>query len=112
MGGAPTISGGMSQAEYQKLLDEQRKYAEEADLKREERLKQYEQDRIKAEKDLLEAQKLAEQAKITSQQDAEAEIAAEIEATQSEDQSTMSNLGRSFYDSLYKGLSPNAERPD
>ena len=114
MGGGPTISGGMTQAEYQKLLDEQRKYAEEADAKREAKLAEYEQNRIKAEKDLLEAQKLAEQQKITSQQDAEAQIASEIEASQMTDEqqkAEMNRLSSNFYDSLYKGLSPNAERP-
>jgi serine phosphatase RsbU (regulator of sigma subunit) len=113
MGGGPTISGGMTQAEYQKLLDEQRRYAEEADAKREEKLKQYEQDRIKAEKDLLEAQKLAEQQKITAQQEAEAQIAEELEAAQmSEEQEKTSGmrLGSSFYDAIYKGIATTEQQ--
>jgi hypothetical protein len=86
MGGAPTISGGMSQSEYQKLLDEQRVYAEEAEAKREAKLAEYDQNRIKAEKDLLEAQKLAEQQKIAAQQDAEAQIAEEVQAMGQQEQ--------------------------
>lgn len=114
MGGAPTISGGMSQKEYQDLLNEQRKYAEEADAKREAKLAEYEQNRIKAEKDLLEAQKLAEQQKISSQQDAEAQIAAELQAsqmTEEEKKAGLNKLGSNFYDSLYQGLSQKQERP-
>jgi lysyl-tRNA synthetase class I len=116
MGGGPTISGGMSQKEYQDLLNEQRKYAEEAEAKREAKLKEYETQRVQAEKDLIEAAKIAEQEKITTQQDAEAQIAAELEAVnQMEEQQkgSSSKLGQSFYDSLYQGLYGNtgSERP-
>lgn len=113
MGGGPTISGGMSQAEYQKLLDEQRKYADEAELKREQRLKEYETQRLAAEKELLTAQKMAEQAQISSQQEAEAQIASEIEAANKQteqEKGSMDKLGSSFYDSLYQGLYGNAEQ--
>jgi 2C-methyl-D-erythritol 2,4-cyclodiphosphate synthase len=117
MGGGPTISGGMSQAEYQQLLMEQRRYAEEADAKREAKLKEYEIQRTQAEKSLLDAQKIAEQQKITSQQDAEAQIAAELEAAQQQEEmkkGSMETLGSSFYDSLYQGLygtSGSEQRP-
>lgn len=113
MGGGPTISGGMSQAEYQKLLDEQRKYADEAELKREQRLKEYETQRLQAEKDLLNAQKMAEQQQITTQQQAEAQIAAEVEAADQamvKDKASMDKLGSSFYDSLYQGLYGNTDQ--
>jgi len=110
MGGAPTISGGMSQAEYQKLLDEQRVYADEAEAKREAKLAEYEQNRIKAEKDLLEAQKLAEQQKIAAQQDAEAQIAGEVQAMD-QTQIKRATLGTDLAQSLLKGMSGTTERP-
>lgn len=114
MGGGPTISGGMSQAEYQQLLMEQRKYAEEADIKREQKLKEYETQRLQAEKDLLTAQKMAEQEMISSQQEAEKQISEEIQASDEEEKAKANTLGSSFYDSLYKGLygqSGQSERP-
>lgn len=114
MGGAPTISGGMSPEQYQKLLDEQRVYAEEAEAKREAKLAEYEQNRIKAEKDLLEAQKLAEQQKIAAQQDAEAQIAEEVQAMGQQEQTKKASgqmLGADLAQSLLKGMSGTTERP-
>ena len=116
MGGAPTISGGMSQAEYQKLLDEQRVYADEAEAKREAKLAEYEQNRIKAEKDLLEAQKLAEQQKIAAQQDAEAQIASEVQAIGQQEQTKKASgqmLGADLAQALLKGIAGTTgqERP-
>lgn len=117
MGGTPSISGGMSQSEYQKLLDEQRKYSEEADVKRDAKLREYEKERLAAEKDLLESAKLAEQQKITSQQDAEEEIAEELEASEvqaEKDKSGGDKLGRSLLESLLRGIADTTtgqERP-
>lgn len=111
MGGAPSISGGMSQAEYQQLLMEQRKYAEEADLKREQKLKEYETQRLQAEKDLINAQKIAEQEMISSQQAAEQQISEEIQASDQAEQTRADTLNQSFYDSLYRGLYGQGEQP-
>ena len=112
MGGAPTISGGMTQAEYQELLAEQRKYAEQAEKERMTKIEQMEKERVSAEKELLEAQKLAEAEKIAAQQAAEAELAEEIKAVSEEEETDQTRLSSSFYDSLYRGLSSDQPRPE
>lgn len=116
MGGGPTVSGGMTKAEYDAALKEQREYATKADSDREAKLAEYEQNRLASEKDLLQAQKNAELAKVTAQQDAEKMTAEEAEAAANAASSNASDtLGSSFYDSLYSGLygsnSPSQTRP-
>lgn len=104
MGGGPTVSGGMSKAEYDAALKEQRDYAEKADSAREAKLAEYEQNRLASEKDLINAQKNAELAKVIAQQDAEKMTADEAEAAANAASSgTSDTLSSNFYESLYKG---------
>ena len=105
MGGGPSVSGGMSKSEYDMALKEQREYEQIASANREKKLAEYEQNRLNSEKELINAQKGAEQSKIISQQDAEAQIAEELKAqNQQSTTSSSDKLGSSFYDSLYSGL--------
>lgn len=113
MGGGPTISGGMTKDEYDAALAEQRDYATKAELARDEKLAEYEKNRIASEKDLLQAQKNAELAKVTAQQDAEQMTAEEAEAAANAASSdTSDTLSSNFYDALYTGVNgSNSERP-
>lgn len=114
MGGGPTISGGMTKAEYDAALAEQRDYATKAEAARDEKLAEYEKNRIASEKDLLQAQKNAELAKVTAQQDAEQMTAEEADAAANAAASggTSDTLSSNFYDALYTGVNgSNGERP-
>ena len=104
-GGGPKVSGGMTKAEYDAALAEQRQYEEKATAARDAKLAEYEQSRLSSEKELILAQKATEQSKIVSQQDAEAQIAEELKAQNQQSTTSASDkLGSSFYDSLYSGL--------
>ena len=104
MGGGPRVSGGMSKAEYDAALKEQREYQTKADAEREAKMAEYEQNRLASEKDLIDAQKAAEQAKITAQQDAEAMLSDEAEAVTLDKTQAKDKLSSDFYESLYKGV--------
>lgn len=113
MGGGPTVSGGMTKAEYDAALAEQRDYATKAEADRDAKMAEYEQKRLASEKDLINAQKNAELAKVSAQQDAEKmtaeEAAAAANAATTGQQSTLSS---NFYDALYTGVNgSNSERP-
>ena len=112
-GGGPTVSGGMSKAEYDAALAEQRDYATKADAAREAKLAEYEQNRLASEKDLVNAQKNAEMAKIIAQQDAEKMTAEEAEAAANAASTTeQSTLSSNFYDALYTGVNgSSSDRP-
>ena len=104
-GGGPTVSGGMTKAEYDAALAEQRQYEEKATAERDAKLSQYEQTRLSSEKELINSQKAYEQSKILAQQEAEAALADELTAQTQQGTTTPSDqLGSSFYDSLYSGL--------
>ena len=102
-GGGPTISGGMTKDETDAVLAEQRQYAEKADIARETRLAEYEKNRLASEESLIAAQKAAEQAKITSQQDAEKMLSDEGKASDLSKLQATDKLSSNFYESLYKG---------
>jgi len=103
-GGAPTISGGMTKAETDAVLAEQRQYAEKADIARETRLAEYEKNRLASEESLIAAQKAAEQAKITSQQDSEKMLSDEGKAVDLSKLQASDKLSSNFYESIYKGI--------
>jgi len=105
MGGGPSVSGGMSKSEYDAALKEQRDYAEKADLAREAKLAEYEQNRIKSEQDLITAQKNAEMAKVTAQQDAEAMTAEEALAASQATTMNTDKLTSNMAAALYTGAS-------
>ena len=113
MGGGPTVSGGMSQTEYAAALAEQRLYAEKADDIRSAKLAEYEQNRLASEKDLINAQKNAELAKLQAQQDAEKMTAEEAEAAaNAATTGQQSTLSSNFYDALYTGVNgSSSDRP-
>jgi len=115
MGGSPSISGGMTQAEYQAQLDEQRAYSE----RQEKQMREfYEQQLLKQEET---ARQMAEQAKQKERDEiAQAERAEEMLQQEAAAQSGQTQEGSSqsneededafdFYSSLYQGLE---ERPE
>ena len=113
MGGGPTVSGGMTSAEYNAALAEQRDYATKADAAREAKLAEYEQNRLASEKDLINAQKNAELTKMQAQQDAEKMTAEEAEAAaNAATTGQQSTLSSNFYDALYTGVNgSSSDRP-
>lgn len=113
MGGGPTISGGMTKEETDAVIAEQRAYEAQAEAARDAKLAEYEQNRLASEKDLINAQKNAELAKVTAQQDAEKMTAEEAEAAANAASSNTSDtLSSNFYDALYTGVNgSNSERP-
>ena len=113
MGGRPSVSGGMTKAEYDAALAEQRDYASKADATREAKLAEYEQNRLASEKDLINAQKNAELSKMQAQQDAEKMTAAEAEAAaNAATTGQQSTLSSNFYDALYTGVNGSSgDRP-
>lgn len=104
MGSGPTVSGGMSKAEYDAALKEQRDYSEKADAAREAKLAEYEQNRIKSEQDLITAQKNAEMAKVTAQQNAEAMTAEEALAASQSTTMNTDKLNSNMAAALYSGV--------
>lgn len=102
-GASPMVSGGMTKEETDAVLAEQRAYAEKADIARETRLAEYEKNRLASEESLIAAQKAAEQAKITAQQDAEAMLSDEGKASDLSKLQETDKLSSNFYESLYKG---------
>jgi DNA-binding FadR family transcriptional regulator len=111
MGGSPSISGGMTQAEYQAQLDEQRAYSEAQEKKMREF---YEEQMIKQEETARQAAEQAKQEEINRIAEAEAaedalqeEIAAQTEEETAEE--TTEGDAFDFYSSLYQGLE---ERPE
>lgn len=111
MGGQPVIQGGMSAAEYSKILADQQKWADQAEKDREIRVREYERERMANEKSALLEQKQLEEMSIQSQKEAEEEIADEIKA-QEEDALTseIPRLGSNFISSLYQGLINSSDR--
>lgn len=110
MGGKPTISGGMTYAEQQKLMSDEREFQ-----------KQQEAERIKAAQDAETQRQAREQAdrerikaqeNVASQETTLAEQEAILEAkAQTDSQDARSIQGSNtkaldFYSSLYKGVSP------
>ena len=103
MGGKPKIDGGMTYAEQQAMIKENREYEEAQTLKREERLAMSELQRKKDEADNLAKVKLAESQKIEELNSAEDIIASEQVAMASAnktDSSGSATLGNQFYSSL------------
>lgn len=80
MGGRPTVSGGMTSAEYSAMLEKQAKIAADAETTRQKNLMAYEEQRKAAEAEQLRLAKQSEQLSIAQQQAAEAETAKELEA--------------------------------
>jgi len=105
MGGQPVIQGGMSAADYERILKEQQEWATQAEKDREVRVQQYEKERLANEKAALLEQKQLEEMSIQSQKDAEQAVAEEIKAQQEDTlTSEMPRLGSNFISSLYQGL--------
>jgi hypothetical protein len=113
MGGSPSISGGMTQAQYQQQLDEQRAYNE----RQEKQMREfYEQQLLKQEET---ARQMAEQAKQKEKDEiAQAERAEEMLQEEAAAQSGQQETGTSedtdedafdFYGSLYQGLEQRPE---
>lgn len=110
MGGSPSISGGMTQAEYRQMLDEQEVRAQ----RREEQMREFYEKQMKEQEEKArkaaeevanrERQTLAEaeQAEEALQQEVAAQAQAQEE--QEEDEGAFD-----FYGSLYQGLE---ERPE
>lgn len=111
MGGQPIIQGGMSAAEYSKILADQQAWATQAEKDRDARVAQYEKERIANEKAALVEAKALEEMSIASQKEAEAAIAEEAQAQQQQSlTSEMPRLGSNFISSLYQGLITSGDR--
>jgi hypothetical protein len=113
MGGAPSIQGGMSAAEYDSMLTKQAEIAKEAEATRQKNLLEYEKTRKENEAAQLQAMKDAERLAVEQQQAAESEIASEIEAQESTQGLTQDQIKKltDTYGSLYQGLENFLQRP-
>jgi len=102
MGGAPTIEGGMTKAEQEQLLADERRYQQEQEDARRERAKADEKEREAAAQAERERIKAEEAARIAEANIAEQES---INAMTSMEQDTgQEKLAVDFYGSLYSGI--------
>lgn len=106
MGGKIKVDGGMTKAEQEAMLNENRKYEEEQQLKREERLAAAELERKNEAAKAIQDVKNVEELKIEDLQSAATEISneeiAQAKAKQmGGDGSGGQTLGNQFYDSLF-----------
>lgn len=107
-GGSPTIDGGMTQAEYRQLQQEEREWQEALEDKKYQRAVQYEMEQREYEQsreEQLEAQKRAEELAL---EQGEMAIQGEILA-QDEDEDEESNMGGEFMEAL---ATNNSMRPE
>lgn len=102
MGGAPTIQGGMTKAEQEQLLADERRYQDEQEQIRRERAKADEKDRALADQAERDRIKAEEAARITEANMAEQEAIAA--ATSMEEDTGQKKLAVDFYGSLYNGV--------
>ena len=109
--GAPSISGGMTYAEQQKALKEEREFNQAQEDKRREQAIREERDR--EERDRLAKEKLAqEEAKrIADINAAEQAVIDEAKAQGTKAAKKESKTSISFFDALAKGISSSTEKP-
>ena len=110
MGGSPSISGGMTQAEYRQMLDEQEVRAQ----RREKEMREFYANQMKEQEEKAKAAaeeaaakekaKIAESEKAEEMLQQEAAAQAQAQEEQEEDEGAFD-----FYGSLYQGLE---ERPE
>jgi hypothetical protein len=108
MGGRPKVYGGMSQAEYNSILERQARISADAEAERQKNLLAYETERRLAEQDQIRFLKEAERLAIMSQKAAEEETAKELQAqTEEPEKNTLSQEEserlKSMFGSLYSG---------
>jgi alpha-galactosidase/6-phospho-beta-glucosidase family protein len=116
MGGAPSISGGMTQAEYSALLDKQRADSEASEARMREF---YEGQMLKQEetaRKLAEEMRSKEQAEVEKAKQAERSLMQEAEFQQNQQQGTTEGQEEEeegnitdFYGSLYEGTEQRPE---
>jgi hypothetical protein len=111
MGGAPSIQGGMSAAEYDSMLTKQAEIAKEAEATRQKNLLDYEKLRKENEQAQLQAMKDAERLSVEQQQAAESEIASEVKAKDVGLSGDEVKKLQDTYGSLYQGLDSYLQRP-
>jgi len=103
MGGAPTIQGGMTKAEQEQLLADERRYQQEQEDARRERAKADEKEREAAAQAERERIKAEEAARIAEADIAEQE-AIDAATSMEEEEEGREKLTVDFYGSLYNGV--------
>tara|TARA_B110000211_G_scaffold225139_1_gene276962 strand:+ start:1437 stop:1772 length:336 start_codon:yes stop_codon:yes gene_type:complete len=111
MGSAPSVDGGMTEEQYERLQMEEREWQAEMEAEKyaqamayEKETREYEQ----SQKEQLEAQKNAEGLALE-----QGELAIQNEVTaQADEEEDDSNMDGSFYDALANNSSMNEERPE
>ena len=111
MGGSPKISGGMTYAEQQKLLQEERDFQKQQELERRQYAEQQEANRIKKEEEERARMKAEENARLAEMAAAEEKAAREAAYLgQQESMSTTATTSGAttklfdFYSALYSGM--------
>jgi hypothetical protein len=111
MGGTPTVDGGMTEAQYAGLQQEEREWQAEMEADKYDQAMAYEKeqrDYDASQKESLEAQKNAEELAIEQGELAiQSEVKAQVDAEDDED-----NMDADFYDSLANNSSMNEDRPE
>lgn len=114
MGGGPSISGGMSKADYDEMLTKQAEIAKEAEATRQANLMKYEDQRKANEAAQLQALKDTEKAAINANLSAESEVAKEIQSLQENKPAlTAEELQKlqAGFGSLYSGMTTSLKTP-
>jgi hypothetical protein len=110
MGGSPKISGGMTFAEQQKLMADEREFQRQQEAERIKAAQDAEtqrQAREKAERERIKAQEnIATQEATQAEQEAILEAQAQTDAEQARSIQGSNTKALDFYSSLYKGVSP------
>lgn len=107
--GAPSISGGMTMEEQQKLLADERQFQDEQEAKR--RAQALDEEKQREERARLEQERLAQEEaqRIAGINKAEKAVIDESKAQSTEKKSAMSKV--SFYEALGKGVVNKSEKP-
>lgn len=109
MGGSPKISGGMTAAEQQKLLAEERKFQQEQEERR--RLMAEEEENRRIAREEADRQRVAaiEAEKISTANKAEQELIDEAESLEAKESKDKGVMALTFFEALNKGIT--TQRP-
>ena len=116
MGGKPTVQGGMTKAEQDAALKEQREYEKQATMERDAKLAEYENKRAQNQANLIASTKQQEQQLIYDQRNAEQLLSKNISAmdkspNQKDNASFISDIVSSLYEGIYGSAAAAKKRP-